>query len=77
MNRPLEGQLSWESAIQIVEKDLLVEFRGSHPPETIEEVARESVTHLASQRVRIRTYVPILARRDARRRLKEMEQRAS
>jgi hypothetical protein len=77
MDRQLEGQLSWESAIRIVEKDLQVEFRESHSKETIEEVARESVIGLASESVRIRNYVAILAQRDARRRLKEMDRQAS
>jgi hypothetical protein len=60
-----------------VERDLLAEFRDSHSPNAIQEAARESVAELASRNVRILTFVPILAGRDARRRLKEMEQRAS
>jgi hypothetical protein len=76
MSREIEGQLSWEMAVAVVEKDLQAEFRDSHSPETIGEVARRSVHELASQDVRIRMFVPILARREARRLLKRM-QRAS
>jgi hypothetical protein len=76
MSRQIEGQLSWETTVEVVERDLQAEFRGSHSPETIGEVARRSVNELASQDVRIRMFVPILARREARRKLKRM-QRAS
>jgi hypothetical protein len=77
MNRSAERQVSWETATEIVVKELQQEFRGSHSPETIETVARESVAEIASEDVRITTFVPVLARRAARRRLKEVGQRAS
>jgi hypothetical protein len=67
----------WENAVHQVEKELLREFRGTYPLEVIEAVARESVAELAADDLRIRTFVPVLARRAARRRLKESEQRAS
>jgi hypothetical protein len=76
MNRPTEQQMQ-ESAVEILERDLRREFQGSYPEETIKAVARESIHELASHEVRIWTFVPVLARRAARRRLKEVEQRAS
>jgi hypothetical protein len=77
MNRSTEQQDPWDVATRMVEQELQREFLGSHPRETIERVARESVAELASEDVRITTFVPVLARRAARRRLKEVEQRAS
>jgi hypothetical protein len=77
MNRSAEQQVSWERATQMVVQELEREFRSSHSPETIEAVARESVAEIASENVRITTFVPVLARRVARSRLKEAEQRAS
>jgi hypothetical protein len=73
LDRTIEQQISWESAIQMVEKELQREFRGSRSPEAIEAVARESVTEFVAEDVRIRTYVPLLAGRAARRRLKGIE----
>ena len=75
MSRSTGQQDPWVVAIQM-ERELQREFLGSHPRETIEAAARESVAEFASQDVRITTFVPVLARR-ARRRLKEEEQRAS
>jgi Protein-tyrosine-phosphatase-like, N-terminal domain len=78
--RPEEGNLvnptageqpSWNDVIEIVEKDLTREFQGTRSPEAIEAVARESVTSFAAEEVRIRAFVPVLAGKAARRRLKE------
>ncbi len=76
MSRSTGQQDPWVVALQMMERELQREFLGSHPRETIEAAARESVAEFASQDVRITTFVPVLARR-ARRRLKEEEQRAS
>ena len=70
MDRSVESQITWESAIQMVEQDLRREFLGSRPEADIEAVARESVTELFIEDLRIRTFVPVLARRAARARLK-------
>ena len=75
-SRPTEQEMQ-ESALEILERDLRREFNGSYPEEIIKAVARESIDELASHEVRIWTFVPVLARRAARRRLKSDEQRAS
>lgn len=66
-----QSQLAWEDAIQIVQKELEREFRDSRSLEAIRAVARESVTAFEAEGVRIRTFVPVLAGRVARRRLLE------
>jgi hypothetical protein len=75
---PLDEQWrNWESITRTVEKELLREFRRTYPPELIEATARESVREFATEDVRIRAFVPVLASSLARRRLRRLEQRAS
>jgi hypothetical protein len=75
---PLDEQSrNWESITRTVEKELLREFRRTYPPELIEATARESVREFATEDVRIRAFVPVLASSLARRRLRRLEQRAS
>jgi hypothetical protein len=69
MDRLTEQELH-ERAVEILERDLRREFLASYPEETIKAVARESIHELASHEVRIWAFVPVLARRTARRRLK-------
>lgn len=75
MDQPTEQELH-ESAVEILERDLRREFLGSYSEETIKAVARDSIHELASHEVRIWTFVPVLARRTARRRLKAARQPA-
>jgi hypothetical protein len=73
VDHTVEDQLSWESAIGIVERELEREFQGSRSHEAIEAAARESVIEFVSEDVRIRAFVPVLAGRTARERLKAGE----
>lgn len=57
---------SWEEAVDLVETNLLFEFRNQFPPDVIAEVARQSVEELRRTPVRIKTFVPLLALRRAR-----------
>jgi hypothetical protein len=66
-----EQQPSWEQVVAMVEKDLAREFEGTRSPEAIEAVARESVISFATEDVRIRAFVPVLAGKVARRRLRD------
>ncbi|HET6770006.1 MAG TPA: hypothetical protein VFH75_00010 [Actinomycetota bacterium] len=61
---------SWEDAVDSVQSDLLFEFRNELPPDLIAEVARQSVEDLRREPVRIKTFVPLLALRRARDRLR-------
>lgn len=61
---------SWEAIIETVRKELRPDFEQSYPPEVIETAARESVEEFQWGGVRIRTFVPLLARRRARERLR-------
>ncbi len=70
MNRPIEQEFSWEGAVQKVKEELEREFRGWRSQEAIEVVARESITEFVTQDVRIKTFIPILAGKAARARLK-------
>jgi hypothetical protein len=77
VDSPDEQSRSWEAITKSVELELLREFRRTHPPELIEATARESVREIASEEVRIRSFVPVLASSLARRRLRQRERRAS
>jgi hypothetical protein len=72
MNRPGEQDFSWEGAVQKVREELEREFQGGRSPEAIELVARESITEFVAQDVRIMTFIPILAGKAARARLKRI-----
>jgi hypothetical protein len=61
---------SWEDAVHSVESNLLFEFRDQLPPDLIGEVARECVEQFRQETVRIRTFIPLLALRVARDRLR-------
>jgi hypothetical protein len=77
VDAPDEHSPSWEAIAKTIEKELQQEFRHVHSPELIEATARESVLEFATEEVRIRSFVPLLAGSLARRRLKELERRAS
>jgi hypothetical protein len=77
MGLPDEQSRSWEAITEAVERELLREFRRTYPVELIEATARESVLEIASEDVRIRSFVPVLASSRARRRLRHLERRAS
>jgi hypothetical protein len=77
VDAPNEHPASWEAITKTVERELLQEFQQIHPPELIEATARESVLEFATEEVRIRSFVPVLAGSLARRRLKQLERRAS
>jgi hypothetical protein len=72
-----EQSRSWEAIIKTVETALLREFRSVYPAALIEVTARESVGEFTSQDVRIKAFVPVLAGSLARRRLRQLEKRAS
>jgi hypothetical protein len=61
---------SVEDAVDHVQSNLLFEFRGALPEDVIAEVARESVEELHRQPIKIKTFVPLLALRRARDRLR-------
>lgn len=61
---------SWEDAVDSVQSNLLFEFRDELPPDVIAEVARESVEQFRHEPVKIRTFIPLLALRAARDRLR-------
>ena len=61
---------SWEDAVHSVQRNLLFEFRNQLPPDVIAEIARESVEQFRQEPVRIRTFIPLLALRVARDRLR-------
>jgi hypothetical protein len=61
---------SWEEAVDSVQSDLLFEFRNELPPEFLAVVARESVEELRREPIRITTFVPLLALRRARDRIR-------
>jgi hypothetical protein len=61
---------SWEEAVDSVHSSLLFEFRDDLSPEVIAEVARESVDELRREPIRITTFVPLLALRRARDRIR-------
>ena len=62
---------SWEEAVDAVHSNLLFEFRNLLPNEVIADVARESVEELHRKPIRIMTFVPLLALRRARDRLRD------
>ena len=59
-----------EEAVSAVHSNLLFEFRNRLPDEVIAEAARQSVEELHRQPIRITTFVPLLALRRARDRLR-------
>jgi hypothetical protein len=61
---------SWEEAVDSVHNNLLYEFRDDLSPDVIAEVARESVEELRREPIRITTFVPLLALRRARDRIR-------
>lgn len=61
---------SWEEAVDSVHHNLLYEFRDDLSPDVIAEVARESVEELRREPIRITTFVPLLALRRARDRIR-------
>jgi hypothetical protein len=77
MDRPTEQQDTLEYTIDVVARELHHEFHGIHSDETIRMAAKESVIEFASDDVRIKTFVPVLAKRAARSRLKQFGQQAS
>jgi uncharacterized protein YajQ (UPF0234 family) len=77
MGRTTEQQDTLENTIDVVARELHREFHGIHSDETIRMAARESVIEFASDDVRIKTFIPVLARRAARSRLKQFAQQAS
>lgn len=70
MNGFLANIESWEEAVDSVQSDLLFEFRNELSPELIAQVARQSVEELRREPVRIKTFVPLLALRRARDRIR-------
>jgi hypothetical protein len=60
----------------LVVRDLEREFRGVVPPELIDLAARESVSELANS-ARVQTFIPVLAHRRARQRLRQQARAAS
>ena len=77
MDAPQGPAGSWEAIAQTVEKQLLREFERSHSPALIKATAWASVRQFFSQDVRIKAFVPVLAGSLARRRLRQLEKRAS
>jgi hypothetical protein len=61
---------SWEEAEQAVHTNLMFEFRNQVPHDVIADVARQSVEDLHRKPIRIMTFVPLLALRRARDRLR-------
>jgi hypothetical protein len=61
---------SLEDAVDHVTSNLLFEFRDALPADVIAKVARECVEELHRQSIRIKTFVPLLALRRARERLR-------
>ena len=61
---------TWEEAVDSVQSILLFEFRNQLPHDVIAEAARQSVEELRREPVRIKTFVPLLALRRARDRLR-------
>jgi len=61
---------SWEEAVDSVHNNLLYEFRDDLSADVIAEVARESVEELRREPIRITTFVPLLALRRARDRIR-------
>ena len=61
---------SREDEVSSVQSNLLFEFRNKLPPDVIAAAARQSVEEIHRQPIKITTFVPLLALRRARDRLR-------
>jgi hypothetical protein len=73
MDHTKDPRDSREAILRMVQSELSREFQGVHAPEVIEAVARDIVGEFLREEVRVKAYLPILAGRRARRRLRKVD----
>jgi hypothetical protein len=68
--RSMDRELSRDSILEAVERELRRRFGGSHAPDAISRAASTSVDEYLSQDVRVKAFIPVLAGRPASARLR-------
>jgi len=76
MRSTSEQEGSRESILAAVERELRQRFGRSHQPDEIRQAATASVDELLGQEPRVKAFVPVLAGRRARERLRRPSPRA-